>query len=125
MPGDPKEVEVVQWLFAEYATKDVGFRWLAKELNAKGVPAPQGAAWPASAIVRLLANDAYVGDTRFGRRSSGKFYRLEGDKVVKADRNAPVEQRDGLVRKDTHEGIVSRDLWDQVQAKLNRPSKKE
>ena len=120
VPGDPKEVEVVQWLFAEYATKDVSFRWLAKELNAKGVPAPQGEAWPASAIVRLLANDAYVGDTRFGRRSSGKFAHLKGDKVVKANRNAPVKQQDGLVQQNTHEGIISRDLWDQVQAKLNK-----
>lgn len=123
VPGDPEEVEVVRWLFQTFAQQDVSLRWLARDLNARSVPAPRSEKWLGSTVVHLLANDAYVGDTRFGRISSGRFARLNGDKVVAANPHTPVEQQDGLVRHNTHEGVIGREVWDRVQEKLNRGSK--
>ena len=31
--GDPEEVKVVRWLYETFDTRDIGFRWLAAELN--------------------------------------------------------------------------------------------
>jgi site-specific DNA recombinase len=123
--GDPEEIEVARWVFHAFATHVWTIAGLARQLNDRAVPAPMGGRWLPSAIVRLLANDAYVGDTRFGRRSSGKFYRLVGDKVVKADHNALIKHQEGLVRRNTHAPIIDREMWDLVQAKLNRRSSKE
>ncbi len=123
VPGETEEVEAVRWIFETYASAGASFQSLADQLKAKGAPPPNGE-WRASTIVHLLSNDIYVGDTRFGRRSSGKFYRLEGDKVVKADPGTPANQQNGLVRKNTHEPIISREVWDCVQQKLNQSNPK-
>lgn len=121
IPGDPDEIEVVRWLFNTFAAKDVGYRWLARQLNANNTPAPDGGKWCAAIVGRLLRNDTYVGDTRLGKRIVGKFSCLKGDKVVKREYGKR-EQRThgGLVRQGTHEGIIDRELWDLVQAKIKR-----
>ena len=46
--------EVVQWLFETYASTDVGFRWLARELNAKGVATARGGKWAATQVSAIL-----------------------------------------------------------------------
>lgn len=123
VPGAPEEAEVVRWLFDTYASTDAGIASLASQLKARGVLSPTGRTWHASTVVRILANDIYVGDTRFGRCSSGKFARLQYGHVVKAASCDPNERQGGIVRHNTHTGLVTREVWDRVQAKLNKPSK--
>lgn len=120
IPGDPTEVKTARWLFTTFAKKDVGCRWLAHQLNAKAVPSPNATKWHATVIHRLLDNPVYVGDTRFGLMARGTFARLDGDRVVRPAHNCRPTKKEPLIRRLTHEGIVERALWDQVQAKLRR-----
>lgn len=120
VPGDPVEVEAVRWLFDTYASTDTGIAALAQQLNARGVPSPTGRGWKASTVAHILANDLYVGDTRFGRRSSGQFVRLHDNGSVMVRHDISSALHEGTVRRNTHEAIVSRELWDRVQEKLNR-----
>lgn len=122
IPGDPLEIETVQWIFQTFASKDVGYRWIGRELNAKGIPSPGDKKWCAEIVGRILTNATYVGDTVLGRRVVGKFARLDGDKVIKTDYARGEEVREGLVRKDSHQGIIDRELWDRVQEKIKRNS---
>lgn len=120
IPGDADEIEVVRWLFTTFSAKDVGYRWLARQLNAKGVPSPDGRKWCAEIVGRILTNQTYIGDTVLGRRAIGKFYRLKGEKVVITEYAKGEELHDGLVRKGTHEGIIDPPLWELVREKIKR-----
>jgi DNA invertase Pin-like site-specific DNA recombinase len=121
VPGDPEEIETVRWIFHIFATQDVGYRWIARQLNAKGVPSASGKKWVTQTVGRLLTVAAYVGDSEFGRRKAGKFARVEGEKVIQRNfgRKTSVGKK-GLVRQSTHEGIVDRAVWDAVQAKIKQ-----
>src|SRR6266568_1293856 len=80
--GDPAEIEVVKWIFHTYTTQDVGRRALAKELNIRRVPSPSGRLWCAVGVTHILRNEAYVGDSRFGKYKDGDFATTCGDKVA-------------------------------------------
>ncbi len=118
VPGDPEEVEAVKWLFETFATQDVGLRWLARQLNVKGIPSPRGLKWCAERVHKTLLSPFYVGDTRLGRYGCGEHARLDGDKVVKKRFGKKRTKKEGLLKSNTHEGLVSRDLWNRVQKKL-------
>ena len=120
IPGDSKEVETVRWLFETFITKDVGFRWLAHELNTKGIPSPRGRLWNNIIVRRILANETYVGDTRFGKQQTGKFAFLEGEEIAEGDGEERVVPGKGILRQGTHEGLIDRAMWDQAQEKLKR-----
>jgi site-specific DNA recombinase len=130
---DPEEIEVVRWLFCSFADRDVSYRTLANELNARGVPGPGSAErrrptkWGRQTLMDVLENPVYVGHSVFGRVSRGKFCRvLEGEArpvagIPKTKLGNPKKQinTNGLiVHSDAHEGIISRELWDRVQEKL-------
>jgi DNA invertase Pin-like site-specific DNA recombinase len=117
---DPDTAPIVQWLYAEYATGRVSVYDLARTLNERGVRPPGKARLWAPATIRLiLRNEVYAGDSVWNRRRRGKFFgavNLEpaavprrlgpGDKVPSADH----------VRKaQANVGLVSRELWEQVQ----------
>lgn len=121
IPGDGVEVETVQWLFSEYASRDVSFRSLAIYLNdIKHVPAPRSGRWKSRTVARILRNESYVGDTRLGKEQWGRFARLEKGQVVEAEPGVGKRTCEGVLRRSTHEGIIEREMWDRVQAKLKR-----
>jgi len=115
--GDPEEVEVVRWLYETFNTRDVGFRWLAAELNRQQKPSPTGGRWCSKVVAEILDNEKYVGDLRLGERAVGAFWRLEGDRVVKSKER---QKSGALSLKGTHDGIISRTIWERVQEKLKR-----
>ncbi|WP_417388010.1 recombinase family protein [Gimesia sp.] len=120
VPGDPDEVEVVQWLFETYANRDVGFRWLAADLNSRNIPSPTGKKWCAKTIQDILCNLRYIGDLPLGKRAAGTFWRLDGEEVVKSETTSVVRNSESLIKKNTHDGIVSRTLFDKVQRRIER-----
>lgn len=120
VPGDPDEIKTVQFVFETYVANDVGFKWIAQQLNEKGISAPEGGLWNANVVGRMLKNPVYVGDSRLGKTVSGKFFRLDGDQIVTSDFGERFKAKEGIVRQGTHVGIIERDLWNAVQAKLER-----
>ena len=118
IPGEAAEQDVVVSLFNDFDTRDVGFRWLAAQLNEQGIPSPEGHLWCDKIVQQILENEKYCGDMRLGESGDGEFWRLDGDKIVPAETTKHERKANYLVEFDTHEGIVSRQLYEAVQAKM-------
>jgi DNA invertase Pin-like site-specific DNA recombinase len=121
--GDPLKVEVVRWLYREYATGRWSLGQLRDELHARGVPAPGGAEWWCkSGIVRVLSNRRYLGDWVYNCRHYGKWAAEEGGKVeATGGRRRPPRknaEEDWVIIPDWHPAIIDRETWAQVQARL-------
>jgi DNA invertase Pin-like site-specific DNA recombinase len=70
VPGDPDEVEIVRWLFESFSSRDVGYRWLAAELNRQRKPSPTGHKWCAKVVEDILENEKYAGNMRLNKPST-------------------------------------------------------
>ncbi len=108
---DPVEAPIVQQVYQWYLHEDLGFRAIAKRLNAQGVPGQKGrvGTWDARTIERMLRREAYVGDLVHGkwiwhRGRDGQSHLERGPQP--------------LVVPDTHPAIIDRAMWDAVQARL-------
>lgn len=122
--GPPEEVAVVRGIFTAYATRDVSPGGIARDLNARGVPASHGGPWLKSSILHLLANETYTGDYAWPRTTQAKFFQVgpDGSPVaVTAAENVGKKLRRAtplVFRPDDHPAIVDRKTWDKVQRKL-------
>ena len=70
--------------------------------------------WSETTLKSILKNEVYIGNLTQGRRKS-HFY--EGKKEERVDRD------DWIVVKNTHEPIVSKELFDKVQKLMNEKTK--
>jgi DNA invertase Pin-like site-specific DNA recombinase len=136
-----EDAPMVREMFERYATGKVGLRAIADHLNARGVKAPRGGAWTNCSVRAVLNNQAYLGITLYNRRSRAKFHGIAGKAVrpvSEADRRRQFAQRsrkkrghertmgfildnpesDVICVEGTHEPLVSRELFDRVQALL-------
>jgi len=121
IPGDDQEQKIVRWLFSEYAKKDVSLGYLARSLNdhenAKVRLGPTGKGWDLYTIADMLSNPKCIGLERIGNDPTGEHFRTNGKTSVERKKH----QHNPLVCKAKfNEGIVDQDIWDQVQAKLER-----
>jgi DNA invertase Pin-like site-specific DNA recombinase len=133
---DPIKAATVRWLFTTYARQDVGYRWLADDLNARGIPSPSGGQWFDSSVRAILTNCAYIGTFVWGRRREGKYHWVAGTEILQRDPrevhlsprgkpNAIENPSDGwTVVQDAHEPLVERDVFHVVQAKIQRRSRR-
>lgn len=124
---DPVASQVVRRVF-EMAAHGIGQIRIAKILNEEGVPCPSEykrlmgdkyrnskkldatGYWTYPTIHKMLANEMYLG-SMVQRRSVRPT--MHGKAVA-----APRE--DWAIVENTHEAIVSKELWDTVQAQLNK-----
>jgi DNA invertase Pin-like site-specific DNA recombinase len=120
VPGDAEEAEVVRWLFCEYSSGRLSAQGLARELNARGVPAPKGGKWSRDAVRWILSNPAYVGDYRWNYTSSGMFFALADEKVQPKPKTGPRVRRNApedVITLPNHysEPLIDRETWDRAQ----------
>lgn len=119
--GDEKEVAIVQWLFDEFSRREVSYHQLARELNKKGVPSPNGKKWVYQTVIQILTNARYVGDLTLGKDGAGKFFRLDGDQVVQnTEKKMRTNKPNPVHVQNTHTGIIDRPQFDHVQGKVGR-----
>ncbi|MGN0778206.1 MAG: recombinase family protein [Aristaeellaceae bacterium] len=100
---------IVQHIFMRYA-EGAGIRAICRELNEQGVSrmrSKQGFA--PSAIQELLANESYVGDKRLQKKAPKDFLTKRPDAAM------PYAT---TYLTDDHEAIISREVWEKVQARL-------
>jgi DNA invertase Pin-like site-specific DNA recombinase len=127
---DPVAAQVVREIF-RLAASGMGQIRIAKELNDKGVPCPSAykrlmgmkyrnsrrlastGYWTYATIHRILQNQMYLGDMV---QSKAVRTAMHG-KATSAGRS------DWIIVPGTHEAIVSKELWDTVQAQMNRKSR--
>ncbi|MDB5312978.1 MAG: Resolvase domain protein [Gemmataceae bacterium] len=124
---DPVRVETVRRIFHWFATEAVSKRGIASRLNALGVPpvfSTRG--WYSPLVAKILDNPAYVtGTPVWNKQGSGRFLEFrdgEYREVARVKGRVPQGRSRGesdLVFADRHDpGIVDRETYDLVQAKL-------
>ena len=113
---DIEQAEVVRRLFKEYLQGN-GFKKLASKLNEKGVQAPRSDSWAPSAIREMLRNHSYLGWYCLGKTS-----RVKGADGRKRYVDNPMDQ--WRIYKNAHEPIVTEDLFNKVQERMAKVSKK-
>lgn len=94
---DPARAGVVQLIFS-LAGKGHSRGQIARELNARGIPAPRGGDWGSSTIGKLLRDPVYL-----GRLAQGRSFRP----TLKSRQSLPRPREDWIVVDDTHEALVS------------------
>jgi DNA invertase Pin-like site-specific DNA recombinase len=120
---DGRKAEVVKLIFTLY---DQGWTLfaIAEELYRRGVPSPRGKKrWNRPVIRRVLTNRRYTGDRTWGVHASGKCHRYGKGGVrprARADKHQVVNPpEEWVVRPNSHEPLVSRELFERVQARLH------
>ena len=135
VPSDDAQlVETVRWIFETYVNAGRGYHSIASELNRRGIPTSKGGEWHQGTIRDMLKNEIYCGDFAWDKRRQGKFYsRIAGTtrcrpgdheyagqkrKANPRRKQAVVlnDKSDWIVTLNSHEGIISRDLWQKAQA---------
>lgn len=100
---NPKTAPIVRSLFEEYAA-GAGCRDLATKLNDMGIRSTRGNLFENRTVEYILRNPVYIGLIRWS--PSGKISRnFKRDNV--------------MVVQGSHEPIVDRNLWEQVQGRLD------
>jgi site-specific DNA recombinase len=93
---DPERRHLIPMIFERYLAGH-GIRGVATWLNTElGMRTPQGSKFHQISIRRILTNPTYCGDLEYGRRRKGPTLRVAG----------------------THEPLISRDVFERVQALL-------
>jgi site-specific DNA recombinase len=84
---------------------------IARRLNEQGIPSPAGKRWWSMAVRDLLHNPIYCGTVTFGRRKYNGVHRHDKNHPLRVKREKPL-----VVVEDAAPAIVSKEVWEQVQA---------
>lgn len=119
---DEQAARIVRRIFEEFALGE-NARRIATTLNGEGIPCPslyhyqnigktppqnKHFYWGSNSIMQMIVNQAYIGNMIQGKRQVVSF------KSKKRRTTAP---EDWIIVENTHEPIISLDLWDEVQKK--------
>lgn len=114
---DQEEAEHVRWIFEQFADGNSP-RYIAHQLNARGIPSARGSTWAVSAIVGsnvrglgMLNNELYIGRHIWNRSQWIK------DPDTGARRRMDRPQHEWIVREDETLRIIDQELWDRVKAR--------
>jgi hypothetical protein len=120
---DGHKAEVVKFLFRRFE-EGASLGQLAEELAQRGVLSPKGSPrWARNVIRQLLRNRKYVGDWVWGVQAMGKRHRHGGNGTLTTTRRGGqryerVPPEGWVIRPDSHEPLIDRDLFERVQARL-------
>jgi len=105
----PEEAEVVQKIFNEYLSGK-GKNAIIKNLNTYGYKTKNGCDWRENAVNRILRNEKYVGDMLLQKVFSSNH--------IEKQKRTNSGQLPMYYVKDSHEAIIDRDIFEQVQIEL-------
>ena len=108
----PEEAKIVRHIFDLFMSGMTAYT-VAKQLTAEGIPTPAGKEnWAASTVRSILTNEKYRGDARLQKRFTVDFLQKK------------MKENEGEVPQyyveNSHEAIVSPELFDQVQEEMER-----
>jgi len=119
--GDRKHLAVVRRIFKLFVELKQSMNSIAGNLNAEGIPAPQGGKWYVAGIKELLQRPAYRGDFAFGRRQQGQFYTTDKNRdvvEVNEEINRWQYSEPAIYKKSVYTPVVSKELWDGAKKRL-------
>jgi hypothetical protein len=134
VPGDPEKVEAVRLMFRLYGEQGYTLDALSEELYRRGIPAPpprqRGTivhpdgrrVWQKTTLRGILRNQRYVGDSCWNIGHDGKYSEFRDGELRTSDRRIALrttnDPGDWIVKPDNHEPLISRELFERVQARL-------
>ena len=108
----PEQAEIVRWLYERYLT-GASLRMIKDELEQQGVKCfDDSSEWTISRIRSILQNEKYCGDVLMQKTFRQDFINR---KAIKNTGQLPM-----YLIENHHEGIVSREKYDAVQAEMAR-----
>ncbi|MEW4451299.1 recombinase family protein [Bremerella sp. JC817] len=105
---DEKAVEAIQQMFHE-AANGTGCGAIARQLNRDGFRTMYGKRFNSTSVRRIITNPVYAGDIVSGKRRRGRFRSFFDDGAA--------------ICEGAHEGLVSREVFNQTQRMLAQNSK--
>ena len=106
---DEIDADWVRWIYKSYLEGKSG-RKIASELNEQGVCTRRGKMWTGGAIMSILRNEVYIGDCLMQKNMTTDY--LEHKSVLNDG------SLDKFYVRDHHQAIVSREVWELVQKRL-------
>jgi DNA invertase Pin-like site-specific DNA recombinase len=124
-PARQLERQTAIWLYETFDAMNVSFRWLATQLNDRGVPAPcthynrKPGRWVGRAVRDILTRPVYAGTARTGDVGRGLYHRLVAGEVraVSPGSRKTYHAAEPILAPLQDGGLVTVDLWQRVQAK--------
>ena len=110
-----KEAEVIQYIAKRYMD-GLGFTLIARELNEQGIKSPFGGEWAPKSVKRMITSEKNIGDLLLQ-----KFFRR--DHITKKT-VTNVGQFDRYYIEDNHEGIIEKELYNEIQQEISKRAKK-
>lgn len=111
---DPMEAPIVHEVFERYDAGE-SFHAIMRGLNLRGLRPRRASAWNCRGISYILDNPVYIGHRIYGKR---QVVRRPGEDGKKYKREVPQPESEWIVREGAHPPLISKDLWDRVQARL-------
>lgn len=102
---EEEQARVIRLIYSLYRS-GLGYSSIAGKLNERGIPSPQGKEWNRISVRRILMSRVYIGDTVQGISEKVSF---------KSKKTRRLPQEEWVITEGTHEGIVSREEFEQVQ----------
>ena len=103
----------VNQIFQTYSKGD-GLNRIVADLNKRKTPSPRGQFWSKSMVHYMLRNRSYLGERIYNKRSYKGWRRGDKGSLFNA-------KDQWIVKENAHEGIVERELFEKVQARLPTP----
>lgn len=113
---NPEGAETVRLIFHKYALEQVSTSEIARFLTAEGYRTYRGSEkWKSHTVIKILNNEKYVGDLVQKKTYTPDFLTHE----KKSNKGAvPL-----ITIRDHHEPIISREVWNLAQKRLQRNNK--
>ena len=115
---DTALVDVVRWIWRTFTDTDWGVTTIARDLNRRGIPTPNGKKWSNETIEGILTNRVYTGANVFGRNRYGKYHHLGANGETKEGSAGPIQPGEPIVTDAIHGTLIDQETFDRVQAKL-------
>ena len=112
---EPEGAELIRLIFQKYAVEQVGTAEIVRFLNREGYRTYHGGVWKSSAIIKILKNEKYVGDLVQKKTYTPDYLTHE-----KRSNRGQVPQ---IRIENHHEPIISREVWDLAQKRLEQNNK--
>ncbi|MCL2255979.1 MAG: recombinase family protein [Firmicutes bacterium] len=110
---NPEEAKTIKFIFTSFL-EGHGIEKISTMLDDAGYKTKWGKRWYSRTVYDILKNEKYVGDLVQKKKCTPNF--LTKHRIMNPD------QDDLIIKQNTHEGIVSREIWNQVQLEIERRS---
>lgn len=104
VPGPREEVDLIRWIFNQYAYENKGYHKIASELNERQLPTQKGGLWSASTIRAIIYNESNIGSKIWNKQD----YQTKGKKW--SDRS------EWIITENAHPALITKELFEQCQA---------